>query len=165
MSLLVDRVTLRDVANPGVAPARRFAEDGEPATRRLVKAQQHPEERRLPGSVRADDGDEFPGLDIEARVFPDDLVSVPDLDLLSTDCGRTRPGTAPPRGMSGEGQGRASSGHALSLSQLVGIQRVLETVVLAIHPVLEARIRRLDRLAHVSESHVVLLRERFDGTT
>src|SRR5262249_5114704 len=67
----VEPVSLREVADARVRAARRFAENGRGAGRERLKPEQDAEERRLPGPVRAEDGDELTRLDREIDVLPD----------------------------------------------------------------------------------------------
>ena len=64
---------LREVADVAVAVPGRLAENGRRARAQREEAEQDAEERRLAGSVRAENGDELAGLDRQVDAAPDRL--------------------------------------------------------------------------------------------
>ena len=67
----VEPAALRQVADVGVAPPHRVAEDRDRAVAERDQAQQGFEERRLARAVGTEDGDELALLDLEVDAAPD----------------------------------------------------------------------------------------------
>ncbi len=72
---LVDRDPLRHVADSRTAAPYRLAADPRLAVGQLLLAEQHLEQARLPGPVRAQNRDELAGSDVEVQSLPQHPVA------------------------------------------------------------------------------------------
>src|SRR4029077_10192286 len=90
----VDIAALGHIADVGIASMRPLAKTLETPRSRRKKAEQQPQQGGLPTPIGAQDGDEFSGVHREARVSPDEPVSVGRGQAIGDDGGIARSGHA-----------------------------------------------------------------------
>ena len=76
---------LGDVPDMGASPTWWFSQYQELTAERPEQAQEHPEQCRLPGAVRTEDGHELPLSDCEVGIGPDGPARVPAGQLARFD--------------------------------------------------------------------------------